>query len=330
MRIFWAVMFWVVVLASTAGADLRSIVVSTLRMPAGKAGSVKKGLTIKREPLKLDTIVGAQPMVMLYWNPAVAASVEELKRFDALAKQQANSKIVYLAAARALDEREIDAITIAVLELNISVPVLLDQQLAIAQELQTPYLPAYYGIDSSGQGRLSGLGSLLDLTDTGKSLEAVLAAAVKELPAIRPAPLPEPVVGGLAPDFTLPDLDGNSVRLSSLYGGKNILLIFWSAYCPHCQKELPRIQRYLTARNSPFTAVSITRVIRAEDRAATEAFASGEGIRFPVLIDGGQVLAKYQVKGIPQWMVIDPKGKILTIQTGEKPGLEGLLQRWEK
>jgi peroxiredoxin len=34
------------------------------------------------------------------------------------------------------------------------------------------------------------------------------------------------VVGDLAPDFLLPDKDGNLIRLSEVYSKKNVLLVF--------------------------------------------------------------------------------------------------------
>jgi peroxiredoxin len=45
--------------------------------------------------------------------------------------------------------------------------------------------------------------------------------------------------GAVAPDFTLPDLSGNPLTLSS-YRGKVVLLDFWATWCDPCRDEIPR------------------------------------------------------------------------------------------
>jgi len=48
-------------------------------------------------------------------------------------------------------------------------------------------------------------------------------------------------IGTPAPDFTLKDVTGKTVSLSS-FKGKTVILNFWSTSCPPCLAELPSLE----------------------------------------------------------------------------------------
>lgn len=135
-------------------------------------------------------------------------------------------------------------------------------------------------------------------------LLAVLGAtgcAKKEAPAVE---------GGLAPDFTLNDLAGRPVQLSSLKG-KVVLLNFWATWCPPCREEVPSMVRLNQAmQGKPFQMLAVS--IDEGGKGAVEAFFKKGGAALPALLDtDGKIARLYGTTGVPETFVIDGKGVIL-------------------
>lgn len=134
-------------------------------------------------------------------------------------------------------------------------------------------------------------------------------------------------VGSVAPDFTLPDVDGNPISLSS-YRGKYVLVDFWAAWCPDCRKENPNIvAAWKKYKDSNFDVLGVS-LDRTKDQwvAAIEK----DQLTWTHVSDlkdwNSDVALLYAIRWVPTSFILDPNGVILAV------GLEGedLLKKLEE
>jgi len=103
--------------------------------------------------------------------------------------------------------------------------------------------------------------------------------------------------GSIAPDFTARTVDGNELTLSSVAGGKKVVLIFWASWCPHCRKEAPRVEQFYQKNKD---AIAVIGVNVREDKETAAAFVKKENLSYPVVLDPDNTIARsYGVQGIP-------------------------------
>lgn len=129
------------------------------------------------------------------------------------------------------------------------------------------------------------------------------------------------IQGSRAPDFTLKDLQGRTVRLSD-YRGHPVLVNFWATWCVPCRLEMPALeQRYARWKSSGLVILAVD---FAEPASDVQAFKDELGLSFPLLLDpNGDVQQMYRVRGYPSSFFVDPDGVIQVVQIG--PLTEGQL-----
>lgn len=102
-------------------------------------------------------------------------------------------------------------------------------------------------------------------------------------------------VGAEAPDFTLPDADGEQISLSD-YRGKNVLLVFYPLdWSPACSDQLSLYQSELDEFQKQDTQVL---AISVDSLYSHGAWAAVRGLTFPLLADfnpKGEVSRLYNV-----------------------------------
>ncbi len=149
-------------------------------------------------------------------------------------------------------------------------------------------------------------------------------------PSTTSAPVEGTQVGGRAPDFTLPDLEGQSVSLSD-FRGSPVFINFWASWCGPCEAEMPYIQEIYEGWTGKPPSVSILAINIGESAATVEGFMERLGLSFPVLLDASQdVTLKYNVRAYPTSFFIDKNGIIQALRIGafsNKASIENHLSR---
>jgi peroxiredoxin/outer membrane lipoprotein-sorting protein len=133
-----------------------------------------------------------------------------------------------------------------------------------------------------------------------------------------------PMVGKAAPDFTLDNLAGESVKLSDHRGKGIVILDFWATWCGPCVRAMPVLSK--VSGKYADKGVQLYAVNLREDEATIEQFLEKQELDVPVLLDrDGAIAQQYGVRGIPQTVIIDKQGKIQVIHQGFSPTLESDL-----
>jgi peroxiredoxin len=105
-------------------------------------------------------------------------------------------------------------------------------------------------------------------------------------------------VGSKAPDATLPDVTGQSQRLSALYAGGPVFVVFYrGGWCPFCNLQLHRLAAALPQFQQKGLQIAAISVDTPGEEAKTQA---KQGVAFPMLSDSDLAVHKaFHVVHVP-------------------------------
>lgn len=283
------------------------------------------------------------PIAIVHWAPGFAWSEQALVRLTTALRRQWPQVEVYALAGKRGDKRDEELYeTFGLLPVPADVPLLIDDEFAIAKALRAEEVPSLVLFDGRGRYVVAGVKDLAQrlVTSDGAITGAELVTRLANGDALPTIGNKLPYFPGMelartcAPSFTLERFDSHDPFTFAPRDGRPKMLLFWLATCKHCQQELPQLVRWLGAHPGAIDVISMTRLPpdrpgEPSRRTLTAEYVKSTGITFPVLEDpGGVVSERFAVVSTPTSLFVSPDGSI--VETWFYPHPEGFDAAMER
>jgi thiol-disulfide isomerase/thioredoxin len=138
--------------------------------------------------------------------------------------------------------------------------------------------------------------------------------------------------GQQAPNFTLSNLNGDTVSLSQLRG-KVVYVDFWATWCGPCVKEFPyseRLKNRFSNKNVAFVYISVDESVETwENFLRTNGISSDTSLHLLASALFSDAGFQYNIKGVPRYLIIDANG-IIADSNAKRPSDSGIVSDLEK
>jgi len=98
---------------------------------------------------------------------------------------------------------------------------------------------------------------------------------------------------------------------SDLADGKATLVVFWEVWCPHCKREVPKLQEtYTKYKAKGFNVIGLTKMTRGKTKDDVMGFIKEQSVGYPVGKEDGSMSDFFGVQGVPAAAVVKD-GKVV-------------------
>jgi peroxiredoxin len=98
---------------------------------------------------------------------------------------------------------------------------------------------------------------------------------------------------------------------TSFAEGKATLLVFWEVWCPHCKREVPKMQAtFEKFQSQGLNLVGLTKLTRGKTEEDVMAFIKEQKVTYPLAKESGSMSARFGVNGVPAAAVVK-EGKVV-------------------
>jgi cytochrome c biogenesis protein CcmG/thiol:disulfide interchange protein DsbE len=134
---------------------------------------------------------------------------------------------------------------------------------------------------------------------------ALMAAGLGRDPSV----IASPLVGRMAPNFTLSQLDGPPMTLSRLRG-QVVVINFWASWCAECKVEQAALDQ--TWQQFQDSGVVVVGVNFEDETAAARGYVRTADVTYPVVEDADSSTAlAYGLRGVPETFIVNRSGRVV-------------------
>jgi peroxiredoxin len=123
------------------------------------------------------------------------------------------------------------------------------------------------------------------------------------------------LIGHFAPDFALPAVVGDNVRLSE-YRGQPVVLSFWGSGCGVCAKQLATLDKlYSTYRSAGLVVLGVS---VDDNLQRAQQYARAHVTTYPLLLDAPKGVSRaFVIDRLPTTVLIDRSGVVRYVHSEE-------------